>query len=69
MPCKIVILDDITLVMGYNYNLHWQLPKYVTGSVKTGHNPTSLNLQYNALNTTGELLAYYIFFSERRDYF
>ena len=29
---------------------------YVTGSVKTGHNCTSLNLQYKALNTLGAYL-------------
>ena len=28
----------------------------VTGSVKTGHNRTSLNLQYKALNTLGAYL-------------
>ena len=33
---------------------------FVTGSVKTGHNHTSLNLQYNALNVLGELVAYYL---------
>ena len=31
----------------------------VTGSAKKGHNRTSLNLQYKALNTLGEILAYY----------
>ena len=30
--------------------------EYVTGSVKTGHNRTSLNLQYKALNTLGAYL-------------
>ena len=29
---------------------------YVTGSAKKGHNRTSLNLQYKALNTLGEIL-------------
>jgi len=29
---------------------------YVTGSAKTGHNYTSLNLQYKALNTLGTYL-------------
>ena len=29
---------------------------YVTGSAKTGHNRTSLNLQYKALNTLGAYL-------------
>ena len=32
---------------------------FVTGSAKKGHNRTSLNLQYKALNTLGEILAYY----------
>ena len=30
-----------------------------SGSAKKGHNRTSLNLQYKALNTLGEILAYY----------
>jgi len=29
---------------------------YVTGSAETGHNRTSLNLQYKALNTLGKYL-------------
>ena len=34
---------------------------YVTGSAKKGHNRTSLNLQYKALNILGEIQvpAYY----------
>ena len=36
-----------------------QILAYVTGSAKKGHNRTSLNLQYKALNTLGEILAYY----------
>ena len=32
---------------------------FVTGSVKKGHNRTSLYLQYKAFNTLGEILAYY----------
>ena len=32
---------------------------YVTRFVKKGHNHTSLNLQYKALNTLGEILAYH----------
>ena len=32
---------------------------YVTRSVKRGHNRTSLNLQYKALNTLDEILVYY----------
>ena len=35
------------------------LETYVTGSAKKGHNRTSQNLQYKALNTLGEILAYY----------
>ena len=31
----------------------------VTGSAKKGHNCTRINLQYKALNTLGEILAYY----------
>ena len=31
-------------------------PIYVTGSAKTGHNRTSLNLQYKALNTIGKII-------------
>ena len=31
----------------------------VTGSAKKGHNRTSLNIQYKALNTLGEILVYY----------
>ena len=31
---------------------------YVTGSAKTGHNRTSINLQYKALNTACTLSAY-----------
>ena len=34
------------------------LHAYVTGSAKKGHNCTSLNLQYKALNTLGETLMY-----------
>ena len=30
----------------------------MTGSAKKGHNRTSLNLQYKALNTLGEIFAY-----------
>ena len=33
-----------------------QVILYVTGSAKTGHNRTSLNLQYKALNTLGAYL-------------
>jgi len=33
-----------------------KLVTYVTGSVKTGHNCTSINLQYKALNTLGAYL-------------
>ena len=32
---------------------------FVTGSAKTRHNRASLNFQYNALNTMGEILAYF----------
>jgi len=32
------------------------LQLFVIGSVKTGHNRTSLNLQYKALNTLGAYL-------------
>ena len=32
---------------------------YVTGSAKKGHNHTSLNLQYKAFNTLGEIVVYY----------
>ena len=35
------------------------LVTYVTGSEKKGHDRTSLNVQYKALNTLGEILAYY----------
>ena len=37
----------------------FEVIQYVTGSAKKGHNRTSLNLQYKALNTLGEILAYY----------
>ena len=33
--------------------------RYVTGSAKTRHNRASLNFQYKALNTMGEILAYF----------
>ena len=32
---------------------------FVTRSARTQHNPASLNLQYKALNTMGEILVYY----------
>ena len=35
-----------------------QVWSFVTGSAKTRHNHASLNLQYKALNTLGEILAY-----------
>ena len=35
------------------------LSPQVTGSAKTRHNRASLTLQYKALNTLGEILAYY----------
>ena len=37
-------------------SLHWHVMIIVTGSAKTGHNRTSLNLQYKALNTLGAYL-------------
>jgi len=49
----------MSTIILFNDNVGIFLQSYaviVTGSVKTGHNRTSLNLQYTALNTLGTYL-------------